>query len=139
MLYCREWGRRRRAGRQPLGSGGGETATPPPPLREMVSVTAAGGAEREHGNGKHRSPRAAGQERSAERRGTGQCDAGSTARSATGSAYPTLCLRLLVIGLMGQKLKCCSWAIWATTRAMAPVALVLGPPMLPRYKSQSFP
>jgi hypothetical protein len=30
---------------------------------------------------------------------------------------------------MGQKLKNCSWATWATTRAMALVALVLDPPM----------
>jgi len=131
VLYCREWGRRKRAGRQPLGSGGGETATPPPPLREMVSVTAAGGAERERGNGKRRSPRAAGQERSAERRGTGQCDDGGTARKrerdSLGLPY-SLPKTACAIGLMGQKLKCCSWAIWATTRAMAPVALVPGPP-----------
>jgi hypothetical protein len=29
----------------------------------------------------------------------------------------------------GPKLKSCSWAIWAMTRAMALAALVLGPPM----------
>jgi len=57
-----------------------DSASAAPALHEMVSVMVAGGAERERGNGKRRSPRAAGQERSAERRGTGQCDDGGTAR-----------------------------------------------------------
>jgi len=110
-----------------------DSASAAPALHEMVSVMVASGAERERGNRKHQSSRAAGQERSAERRGTGQCDDGGTARKhererdSLGLPY-SLPKTACAIGLMGQKLKCCSWAIWATTRAMAPVALVPGPP-----------
>ena len=43
---------------------------------------------------------------------------------------PTQLPGLLVLGcFMGQKLKTCSLVTWATTRAMAWAALVLGPSM----------
>jgi hypothetical protein len=40
--------------------------------------------------------------------------------------------------LDGPKLKTCSWATWATTRATALVALVLGPPMHPPTHMPTF-
>jgi len=39
--------------------------------------------------------------------------------------------------ILGPKLKTCSQNFWTTTRAMALLALGLGPPLLPRTKNSS--